>query len=52
MGSNNPEAVKQPQLPEPACEYHEKIRIVKEAIEAGKVTEVCVNKSLVQDDRL
>ena len=54
MGSDTQEAVEYLQLPEPACEYHiyEEIRILKEAMEAEKVTEACTSKYLVQDERL
>lgn len=36
------------------CEYQtdEEIRTLKEAIEAGKVTEACASRYLIQDDRL
>ena len=41
-------------MPELACEYQidEEIRILKEAIETGKVTEAYASQYLVQDDRL
>ena len=54
MGSDTPEAVEQLQLLELACKYQidEEIRILKETIEAGKVTEACASKYRFQDDRL